>query len=272
MTTPPDTAAEPARAPDGPGPATPDEPSAPAKIGEICPYLLASQGGWRSAGPSRDHRCTAVDPPAALSADKQRSLCLVAEHASCPAFRAARAARASMIAPGVDPSVVAAADAARRPVARAAPVIVEGPRLGLGSGSGTWPLSQAALVGLMIVAFAVVLVARISTPGAATPSPSPSPIATASPSPSPTPTPIPTPTVAPSGSGVAPSGSGALPSAAASQAGAASGPAFGTTYRVKAGDTLVGIASTFGTTVGELQRVDRLAGSDLRIGQLVRIR
>ena len=130
MITPPDTAAEPSRAPDRPGPATPDEPSPPPSIGEICPYLLASQGGWRSAGPSRDHRCTAVDPPAALSADKQRSLCLIAEHTSCPAFRAARAARASMIAPGVDPSVVAAADAARRPVARAAPVIVEGPPAG----------------------------------------------------------------------------------------------------------------------------------------------
>jgi LysM repeat protein len=77
--------------------------------------------------------------------------------------------------------------------------------------------------------------------------------------------------VAPSGSGAVPSGSGALPSAAASQAGAASGPVFGTTYRVKAGDTLVGIASTFGTTVGELRRVNRLAASDLRIGQLVRI-
>jgi len=271
MTTPPDTAAEPARAPDRPGPATPGEPSPPPNIGEICSYLLASQGGWRNAAPSRDHRCTAVDPPAALPADKQRSLCLVAEHTSCPAFRAARATRASMVAPGVDPSVVAAADAARRPVARAAPVIVEGPRLGIGAGNGTWPLSQAALVGLMIVAFAVVLIARISTPQAATPSLSPSPSATASPSPSPTPTPAPTPTVAPSGSGAVPSGSGALPSAAASQAGAASGPVFGTTYRVKAGDTLVGIALTFGTTVGELRRVNRLAASDLRIGQLVRI-
>lgn len=264
MTTPPDTAAEPSRAPDRPGPATPKEPSQPPNIGEICPYLLASQGGWRSAGPSRDHRCTAVDPPGQLSTDKQRSLCLVAEHTTCPAFRAARATRASMIAPGVDPSVVAAADAARRPVARAAPVIVEGPRLGLGSGNGTWPLSQAALVGLMIVAFAVVLIARISTPAAQAPSPSPSPVATASPSPSATPTPLPTPTVAPSGSG-------ALPTAAASQADAASDPGVGTANRVKTGDTLVGIASTFGTTVGELQRVNRLAGSDLRIGQLVRI-
>jgi len=271
MTTPPDTAAEPSRAPDRPGPATPDEPSQPPNIGDICPYLLASQGGWRSAAPSRDHRCTAVDPPAALPADKQRSLCLVAEHTSCPAFRAARASRASMVAPGVDPLVVAAADAARRPVARAAPVIVEGPRLAIGSGNGTWPLSQAALVGLMIVAFAVVLIARISTPQAATPSPSSSPAATASSSPSPTPTPTPAPTVAPSGSGAVPSGSGALPSAAASQAGAASGPVSGSIYRVKAGDTLVGIASTFGTTVGELQRVNRLAGSDLRIGQLMRV-
>jgi hypothetical protein len=118
-----------------------------------------------------------------------------------------------MIAPGLDPSIVAAADAGRRPVARAAPVIVEGPRLGLGSGSGTWPLSQAALVGLMIVAFAVVLIARISTPGVQAPSPRPSPVATASPSPMPTPTPIPSPTVAPSGSGAVPAGSGALPSA-----------------------------------------------------------
>ena len=219
MTTPPDTATAPSRAPDRPGSATPDESRPPPSIGEICPYLLASQGGWRSAGPSRDHRCTAVDPPVPLSADKQRSLCLVADHASCPAFRAARAARASLMAPGLDPAVVAAADAARRPIARAAPVIVEGPRLGLGSGNGTWPLSQAALVGLMIVAFAVVLIARISTPEGQAPLPSPSPVSTASPSPTPSPTPIATPTVAPSGSGPVPGGSGALPSAAASQAG-----------------------------------------------------
>jgi LysM repeat protein len=76
--------------------------------------------------------------------------------------------------------------------------------------------------------------------------------------------------VAPSGSGAVPSGAGAPPSAAASQA-AASGPVFGTIYRVKAGDTLVGIASTFGTTVGELQRANQLARSDPRIGRLVRI-
>lgn len=249
----------------------PEDTSPPPSIGEICPYLLASQGGWRSASPSRDHRCMAVDPPGPLPADKQRTLCLTAEHAGCPAYRAARAARASMVAPGLDPAVVAAADATRRPIARAAPVVVEGPRLSLGSGNGSWSLSQAALVGLMIVAFAVVLIARISTPAAPAPSPSPSPVATASPSPSPTPTPTPTPTVAPSGSGAIPPGSGAPASPAASPAAAASGSEFASTYRVKAGDTLVGIAATFGTTVGELQRVNRLTGSDLKIGQVLQV-
>jgi LysM repeat protein len=270
MTSPPESAAGPPRAPDRPGLPTSEDSGPPPSIAEICPYLLASQGGWRSASPSRDHRCMAVDPPGPLSADKQRTLCLTAEHAGCPAFRAARAARASMVAPGLDPAVVAAADAARRPIARAAPVVVEGPRLSLGSGNGSWSLSQAALVALMVVAFAVVLIARISTPAAPGPSPSASPAATASPSPSPTPTPTPTPTVAPSGSGAIP-GSGAPASPAASPAAAASGSEFASTYRVKAGDTLVGIAATYGTTVGELQRVNRLTGSDLKIGQVLQV-
>ena len=64
MTTPPDAAAEPARAPDRPGPATPELATA-LDVGAICPYLVASQGGWRSASPNRDHRCFAVDPPGA---------------------------------------------------------------------------------------------------------------------------------------------------------------------------------------------------------------
>src|SRR6478735_4646013 len=146
MTTPPDTAAEPARAPDRPGPATPGEPSPPPNIGEICSYLLASQGGWRNAAPSRDHRCTAVDPPAALPSDKQRSLCLVAEHTSCPAFRAARASRASMIAPGLDPWGGAEAVVARRLVRRAARGDGHGPRRGIGSENGMVAPDQAALL------------------------------------------------------------------------------------------------------------------------------
>jgi LysM repeat protein len=65
----------------------------------------------------------------------------------------------------------------------------------------------------------------------------------------------------PSGSAIAPPSAAALPSAAA----------FRTTYRVEAGDTLVGIASEFGTTVGAIQEANEMTGSGLRIGQLLKI-
>jgi LysM repeat protein len=264
MTAPLEEAAEPARAPD---PATEARVATPA-IGDICPYLLASNRGWRSAAPNRDHRCTAVDPPAPLPADKQRELCLTAGHSDCPAFRAARTARATMLAPGLDPAIVAAADAARRPVARGAAVILEQPRLSIGRGVGTgnWALSQAALVALMVLAFAVLLFARLSTPGSPAASPSAVPSNSAEPTPSPTARPTPTPTPLPSGSGLTPSGSGA-PAASPG----ASGAAFRTTYRVQSGDTLVGIAASFGTTVAAIQTMNGLSGSELRIGQLLKI-
>lgn len=265
MTTPVDESAASPRAPERPAPA---EPSAPAEaapslaIDKICPYLLAGNGEWRSAAPSREHRCTAVDPPAILAMEKQRTLCLVVAHRGCPAYRAARTARAMTVAPGVDPKVVAAADAARRPIARSTAVVLERPRLSIGTIVGRdWPASQAILVALMVVAFAVLLVARLSADGSE-PEPTPSPSVVATPSPTPTPRPTPRPTPTPSTSG-APSGSVAPASAAPSVA--------FQTYRVQAGDTLVGIATTFGTTVAELQQLNGLTGSELRIGQLLKI-
>ena len=274
MTTPVDEPAAPLRAPEpaaaqspAPGPVTTDATPPPA-LDEICPYLLSSDGGWRSAAPNRDHRCTAVDPPAPLPADKQRALCLSAAHAGCPAYRAARTARASMLAPGLDPAVVASADAARRPIARSTAVVLEQPRFAIAGLGGNLALSQAALVALMVLAFVVLVVSRFSAGGAA-PEPSPSPSITASPSPSPTarPTPRPTPTPSPAGSGAAPSGSGVVPPSPA----APSAAAFRTTYRVEAGDTLVGIASEYETTVAAIQEVNGMAGSSLRIGQLLKI-
>ena len=104
MTTPLDEAVGACARAGSPRPASPTTVASPPRIDDICPYLLASQGGWRSASPNRDHRCTAVDPPAPLATDKQRDLCLTAEHATCPTFRAARANRASTLAPGLDPS------------------------------------------------------------------------------------------------------------------------------------------------------------------------
>jgi LysM repeat protein len=210
-----------------------------------------------------------VDPPSPLPVEKQRTLCLVAAHHGCPAFRAARTARASMLAPGLDPAIVASADATRRPIARSAPVVLEQPRFAIAGLGGNVALSQAILVGLMILAVAVLILSRFQAGGAA-PEPSPTPAITASPSPSPTPrpTPSPTPTPIPSGSGAVPSGSIAAP---ASPVAVASARAFRATYRVRAGDTLVGIASTFGTTVAAIQLANGLTTSDLGIGQVLNI-
>jgi LysM repeat protein len=235
-------------------------------IQEICPYLTASSGSWRSAGPHRDHRCGAVDPPGLLSSEKQRRLCLSIEHGACPAFRAARASRAALLAPGLDASVVAMSDAARRPIARTAAVVLEHPRLS--APVARWPLDRAvpqvALVVLMLLAFVALAVARLSSSDAAVApalsvSPSPSPTVSASATSAP---PTATPSVVASGS-IAPSGP-AVPTASAD-------PAVRTTYKVKKGDTLIGIASKFGTTVTAIRRLNGMSNSSLKIGQVLKI-
>ncbi|HET9519484.1 MAG TPA: LysM peptidoglycan-binding domain-containing protein [Candidatus Limnocylindrales bacterium] len=233
-------------------------------IAEICPYLTAASGAWRSVTPHREHRCGAVDPPAPLSSEKQRRLCLAIEHAECPAFRAARASRAAMLAPGLDASVVAVADAARRPIARTSAVVLEHPRLS--APTARWPLdrglSQIVLVVLMVLAFAAVAVARLSSSdsaGAPPVSPSPSVAVAPSPTPRPTATPIPSPSGAES------------PGASASVA-PSEDPAVRTTYKVKKGDTLVGIASTFETSVAAIRKLNELPDdATLRVGQVLKI-
>jgi LysM repeat protein len=252
-------------------PPLPDFSEAP-DIRQICPYLAASRGNWRSASAHRDHRCGAVDPPAPLAAEKQRRLCLTVDHASCQTFRAARASRAAMLAPGIDPAAVAAADAARRPVARGTALILEHPRLS--APVARWPLdragSQVALVALMVVAFLALAFARFSGSGAgAVESPSPSAIA-ASASPSPSPTRRPTPSPSPSTS-ISPSGSPAASLAPSPAASASAAPGFSTTYTVKSGDTLSGIATTYGTTVQAIKNLNGLTSNNLRIGQKLKI-
>jgi hypothetical protein len=255
------------------------------EIHEICPYLRAAGGSWRSATPHREHRCGAVEPPAALTPDKQRRLCLSAEHGGCPTFRAARASRAAMLAPGIDPAAVAAADAARRPIARGSALILEHPRLS--APTARWPLdramSQAALVALMVVAFVAVAIARLSGPqqaAVALPTATASP--TASPSPPPTPRPTPSPSIAPSlepspGTSGAPPPSVApsvAPSGAVSGATGTPGPSaasFKTTYVVKKGDNLYGIAGHFGTTVAAIKELNGLTDNSLHIGQELKI-
>jgi LysM repeat protein len=231
---------------------------------------MAASGAWRTATANRAHRCAALDPPGQITADKQRRHCLSVDHANCQIFRTARANRAAVLAPGIDPSAVAAADAARRPMARTAPLILEQPRLL--APAARWPLdralSQVALIGLLVIAFAVVAFSRLSAGGAPA---TPSPAASIEASPTPTATPTRRPTASPSAGASGSLDPSAAPPSVGPSAPVATPVASVRTYRVQSGDTLVGIAAEFGTTVQAIQDLNGLTSSDLRIGQLLQI-
>jgi LysM repeat protein len=233
------------------------EPTPRETAAGLCPYLTSSAGAWRQVTPSRDHRCAAIDPPASQPSDKQRRHCLSTNHVECTTFRAARSARATTLAGSSDPALVEVADRRRRPIARTAPVLLERPRLidqairlQFERGPG-----QLALIGLMVVAFAIVALTRLSAGNgsAASPSPNASSVAVA-----PSSTPRPTPSATPSGT----SSSGPSTSP---------GPSFRTTYKVKKGDTLLAIAKTFKTTAAKIKALNGLKSSTLHIGQVLKI-
>ena len=238
-----------------PGPRPRPSTTARDAVGDLCPYLTSSGGSWRIAGPSRDHRCAALEPPAPQPTDKQRKHCLSPDHVECPTFRASRAARTATLAGGADPALVDAADLRRRPLARTAPILLEPPhlvekavRLRFDRAPG-----QVALVGLMVVAFAIVALTRLSAGGAPTASASVEASSLAV-QPSPSPSPTATPTIGPSGS----------PSAAPS-------PSFRTTYKVKKRDTLAAIAGRFGTTAAKIKSLNGLKSNTLKVGQVLKI-
>lgn len=243
----------------------------------LCPYLLAD-AGWRATTPASEHRCTALRPPTKLAADKQRRLCLTAEHSACPTFLAAAEERARRAAPGAAPIT--------RPIARTAPVVVERsrsfPSFGSASGSRRW--GQIGLVLLMLVALVAVVVARSGgdqTPAAAgvesaTSSPS-SPAAAGAP-PTTGPTAEPTPgesDASPEGSAAASAtaGAGATPRPTVAPSPARSPTASaGTTYTVKRGDTLSAIAVRFGTSIAAIQELNGITNPSLiRVGEVLEI-
>ncbi len=244
----------------------------------MCPYLTAGAGAWRSAHAAREHRCGALRPPAPLAASKQRDLCLVPAHETCATYVAARALEAEG-QPAEDD------DGGLRlwPATRSTPVVLEpASRITAVIPASLRSGGQPALIGLMVVAFVVLAVARSATePGAgpATMSPatavvaaSASPTATtasatatpssapataspepttevtpspATPSPAPTRTPRPTPSPSPTGS---------------------------QQYTVKPGDTLSAIAARFGTTVKALKKLNGIVDASLiRVGQVLMI-
>jgi LysM repeat protein len=165
---------------------------------------------------------------------------------------------------------------------------VRGGRAGIpgaaGRGSG-----QAILVALMVVAFLVLVIARVTPPVSGEPPASfdvgvfgsAAPGASGGSVPS-YPTPLATPTPVASAPSAEPSSSaGPSASVPASVAPASAGPsgapsaarspgAAGTTYRVKGGDTLSGIAARFGTTVRALKAANALTDAGvIHPGQVI---
>lgn len=239
--------------------------SAVAARASVCPYLLAHQAGWRSTHASRAHRCTAVAPPVVLALAKQRSLCLGPGHRRCATYVAAKAP---------DEALEPRQDEVLWPAVSTTPVVLEPVR------GGPLPLAaspragaQAILVGLMVLALAVLVVARFvappiegpaSSPNATLPgvvpgvSPSPAPAATGNRTAAPTvaPTPSSVPTSTPS----APPASTPTPRPSIAT----------TTYRVVSGDTLSSIAAQFNTSVATLAELNGITNpSRIRIGQVL---
>jgi LysM repeat protein len=246
-------------------------------VDAACPYLLAADGAWRSSGPSREHRCTAVVPPAALAPDKQRRLCLMPEHERCATFLAATGQD------GLDPIVARhrsrRAPTVARPIARTTPLVLDRGRMALGIASVRVEsrFGQVGLVGLMALAFVALIVARSPVGGGppggelaggvvATRSPT-----VASPAPTePSGAEEPVRTLVPTE--VEPTDP---PPAEETSTPAPTDPppsAKPTSYKVKRGDTLSGIAAEFGTTVKKLASLNGIEDpSKLRVGQVLEL-
>ena len=250
-------------------PPVPDAPTVPPSLTVLCPYLAASDGGWRSSTVAREHRCGAVSPPAPLAAEKQRRLCLTADHPTCATYEAARASR---------PIAHDRPQTLPRPLARTTPVVLDHGRIVIGIPAlrSDRSTAQLALVALLGVAFALIILARLTgggVAGAGNASPTPAvtqavatPPASARPTARPTATPVVASSAQPTGSDSA--GSSAKPS------GPPSGPSAPAikTYKVKAGDTLIGIAAKFGTTPKAIATLNGLSDlSSLKIGQVLKI-
>lgn len=257
----------------GPGPSRAAEPPIAPDTAAVCPYLLAAGGAWRASTASREHRCTAVAPPAVLAAEKQRRLCLVADHATCSTFLAAQAARdaaaGAMVGRGP-----------RRAIPRTSPLVLDQGRLVVGlPGLPDRGVGQGGLVALMAVAFGAIAVSRMSGGGpdvvpaaAGGTSASPTVVASAAPVDAARPETSSTASAAASPERtLVPSDIEPTPSAPAATSGSTPAPpAAAATYKVKSGDSLSAIAAAHDTTWQVLAELNGIADPQkLRVGQVL---
>ena len=253
-------------------PAALDPRTVAQRVQDVCPFLLSEDGASRRLGPWRGHRCAAVRPPARLALDKQKRLCLVADHLTCATYLAAHGSG------GVAALPLASSDlerVTRWSITRTTSSVVEpGSRLdGLASRlSGT--AAQAILGGALLVALLAMARGQVAPGAGSTASPTPGgsgsasasasvgPSASAAPSTTPAPTDVAEITPAPSPPPPTP-----VPSPVVTPL-----PAGSATYTVRAGDTLWDIAVAYNTTVKALQELNGLGpNSRLHIGQKLQI-
>lgn len=241
-------------------PPLPDDVKVDPAMSSVCPYLAAAHGAWRSASVAREHRCGAVAPPAPLAAEKQRRLCLTSDHMGCATYEAARASR---------PIAHDRAPTLPRPLARTTPVVLDHGRLAVTMPSlrADHLSGQAVLVALMCIAFAAIILARLTgggvPAGAGHASPTPARASASSG------TPIPA-TATPVSS--APATQSGVPGSSATPASPGPSTTGTRTYVVKSGDTLYGIAAKFGTTIPAIAKLNGIANvSSLKAGQVLQI-
>ena len=239
--------------------------SSPAETVVACPYLVAAGGEWRASSPTRDHRCAAVAPPAPLALDKQRRLCLTSTHASCATYEAALAARRERGTPSDGATVL------RWGVARTTPVVDVGVGLGaaiagLAADRRAWQAIPAIVLVVALAALGLSGLGRDEPATGALPTSTPTAVPSRSSASSPSRTPLDTPSPAPSGS-LTPS---ATPIASLAPT-TTPGPTARTSYTVKRGDTLYGIAGAFNTTVAAIKELNGLTSNTLHAGQVLLI-
>jgi LysM repeat protein len=259
-----------------------------------CPYLISADGTWRGSQATRDHRCGATQPQAAPAIAKQRDLCLRSTHVTCATFVAAQELEAGRAAAAPTPV------SGFWPETRSVVLALEPGhgRPGRFRGSSRKGGGQALLVGLMALAFLVLVIARTAPQsGAAAPPPgtgaSPSvagggalvpavptssqPTASMSASDAPGASGGASPSVSATPPSTTPSPSaGGTPSATPGPAASPTPrpvpsptPSTATSYKVRSGDTLSDIAARFGTSVKKIKVANGLTSNTIRPGQVL---